>query len=195
MSNLTPIGLLWPFSRQLADSTPVVLDEVSTPKGLPSHLAFRYVFRQICDEGTLQWHLRSQENSLQYSLKTPQNQQDLRAFLNTKENSLEWFWEDSPDLKRPSCCPRCDMTCYKRKFFFIALSVGKEISMKPFEHTTSDPLEPTLRLISCWVTGLHLLHERLTPLFARPEVHHHALLYLQAFLSDIPRKNGWLIAE
>src|SRR5512142_1189112 len=67
--------------------------------------------------------------------------------------------------------------------------------MKPSEHTTSEPFAPTLRLISCWVTSLHLLHERLAPLFARPEVRHHALLYLQALLSDIPRKNGWQIAE
>ena len=67
--------------------------------------------------------------------------------------------------------------------------------MKPLEHTTSEPLGPTLRLISSWVTHLHLLHQRLAPLFARPEVHHHALLYLQALLSDIPRKNGWQIAE
>jgi SRSO17 transposase len=67
--------------------------------------------------------------------------------------------------------------------------------MKPLEHTTSEPLGPTLRLISSWVLSLHLLHQRLAPLFARPEVHHHALLYLQALLSDIPRKNGWQIAE
>lgn len=67
--------------------------------------------------------------------------------------------------------------------------------MKHSEHTTSEPLGPTLRLISSWVTSLYLLHQRLAPLFARPEVHHHALLYLQALLSDIPRKNGWQIAE
>ena len=67
--------------------------------------------------------------------------------------------------------------------------------MKPSEHTTSDPLNPTLRLIGFWARNLFLLHKRLRPLFARPEVHHHALLYLQALLSDIPRKNGWQIAE
>ncbi|MDQ2905091.1 MAG: IS701 family transposase [Chloroflexota bacterium] len=39
------------------------------------------------------------------------------------------------------------------------------------------------------------LHARLRPHVARPEVHHHVLLYLQAILSDIPRKNGWQIAE
>jgi SRSO17 transposase len=52
-----------------------------------------------------------------------------------------------------------------------------------------------MRLISSWVTSLYLVHQRLAPLFARPEVHQHALLYLQALLSDIPRKNGWQIAE
>jgi len=41
---------------------------------------------------------------------------------------------------------------------------------------------------------LHL-HQRLAPYFARPEAHQHALLYLQAIMSDIPRKNGWQIAE
>jgi len=44
---------------------------------------------------------------------------------------------------------------------------------------------------------MHLkhLHQRLRPHFARKEPHHHALLYLQAILSEIPRKNGWQIAE
>jgi len=42
---------------------------------------------------------------------------------------------------------------------------------------------------------LHQLHARLRPFFARPEVHQHALRYLQAVLSDVPRKNGWQIAE
>lgn len=63
------------------------------------------------------------------------------------------------------------------------------------EHITSAPVGSTVHLISSWVTSLHVLHELLTPLFARPEVHHHALLYLQALLSDLPRKNGWQIAE
>jgi len=39
------------------------------------------------------------------------------------------------------------------------------------------------------------LHQRLAPHFARPEVRAHALLYLRAILSEIPRKNGWQIAE
>ena len=43
--------------------------------------------------------------------------------------------------------------------------------------------------------SLNQLHQRLRSHFARPEPHQHALLYLQAVLSEIPRKNGWQIAE
>jgi len=46
-----------------------------------------------------------------------------------------------------------------------------------------------------WLRSLNHLHQRLRSHFARPEPHHHALLYLQAVLSSIPRKNGWQIAE
>jgi SRSO17 transposase len=42
---------------------------------------------------------------------------------------------------------------------------------------------------------LRQLHQRLAPYFARPQVRQHALGYLQAIMSDIPRKNGWQIAE
>jgi hypothetical protein len=42
---------------------------------------------------------------------------------------------------------------------------------------------------------LRELHQHLRPHFARPETFQHVLLYLQAILSDIPRKNGWQIAE
>jgi SRSO17 transposase len=49
--------------------------------------------------------------------------------------------------------------------------------------------------MSGWLQSLHHLHQCLRPRFARPEVHHHVLLFLQAILSDIPRKNGWQIAE
>ena len=45
--------------------------------------------------------------------------------------------------------------------------------------------------------SLHLLqvHDRLAPRFARPEPRHLALLYLQGIVSEIPRKNGWQLAE
>src|SRR5438128_745029 len=67
--------------------------------------------------------------------------------------------------------------------------------MTPPEHTTPAPLGPTLGEISRWHEHLRQLHARLRPHFARPEAHQHALRYLQAVLSDIPRKNGWQIAE
>src|SRR5216683_8005160 len=67
--------------------------------------------------------------------------------------------------------------------------------MKSPQHTTPAPIGPTLREISRWHEHLRQLHARLRPHFARPEVHQHALCYLQAVLSDVPRKNGWQIAE
>ena len=67
--------------------------------------------------------------------------------------------------------------------------------MKHPQHTTSRQVEPTLAEISRWHQRLGELHARLRPHFARSEVHQHALGYLQAVLSDVPRKNGWQIAE
>lgn len=67
--------------------------------------------------------------------------------------------------------------------------------MKHSEHTTSEPVGPGLGTIGGWVLSLQQVHQRLAPRFARPEAFQHALLSLQAILSDIPRKNGWQIAE
>src|SRR5712691_7045565 len=67
--------------------------------------------------------------------------------------------------------------------------------MKPPQHTTPAQAGPSLREISQWHERLRQLHARLRPHFARPQAHQHALLYLRAILSDIPRKNGWQIAE
>ncbi len=67
--------------------------------------------------------------------------------------------------------------------------------MKFVQHTTSEPVEPSMGEISGWLLSLHRLHQRLYPRFARPEVRQQVLLSLKAILSDIPRKNGWQIAE
>ncbi len=67
--------------------------------------------------------------------------------------------------------------------------------MKHHHHTTPPPAEPTLSEIGTWPLSLFHLHERLAPRFARSEPRRHALRYLQAVISDIPRKNGWQIAE
>jgi hypothetical protein len=73
--------------------------------------------------------------------------------------------------------------------------IESENRMKHPQHTTSVPGGPTLRQISGWHEDLRELHGRLRPHFARPEVHQQALRYLQAVLSDVPRKNGWQLAE
>src|SRR5258708_36317168 len=67
--------------------------------------------------------------------------------------------------------------------------------MKSSHYTTSEQAEHLLSEISRWPGRLRELHERLRPRFARPEAFQHALLYLQAIVSEIPRKNGWQIAE
>src|SRR6266566_8392452 len=67
--------------------------------------------------------------------------------------------------------------------------------MKLQQSTTSEQGGPSLGEIGRWLQSLLHLPLRLSPRFARPEVRQHALLYLQAILSDIPRKNGWQIAE
>lgn len=67
--------------------------------------------------------------------------------------------------------------------------------MKQIHHTMATPFEATIETMSQWLIHLQQLHQRLRPRFARPEPHHHALLYLKAILGEIPRKNGWQIAE
>ena len=73
--------------------------------------------------------------------------------------------------------------------------IESENGMKLPQRTTSMQAGPTLAEISRWHDHLRQVHARLRPHFARPEAHQHALRYLQAVLSDIPRKNGWQIAE
>jgi SRSO17 transposase len=67
--------------------------------------------------------------------------------------------------------------------------------MKYTYHTTDPQEGPTPQQIASWSLTLRQWQSRLAPFFARPEVLGHALLYLHAILSDIPRKNGWQIAE
>ena len=67
--------------------------------------------------------------------------------------------------------------------------------MKHPYSTTPEPGGPSLKDIGRWPLRLFDLHARLAPHFARCEPRHHALLSLQAVISEIPRKNGWQIAE
>ena len=67
--------------------------------------------------------------------------------------------------------------------------------MKPLHPTTDTEIGPSLQEIGRWPLALIHLHQRLARYFARPEPRRHALLYLQAIISEIPRKNSWQIAE
>jgi len=67
--------------------------------------------------------------------------------------------------------------------------------MKHHQHTTPAQAGPTPSEIGTWPVNLFQLHARLAPRFARAEPRRRALLYLQAVISEIPRKNGWQIAE
>jgi SRSO17 transposase len=67
--------------------------------------------------------------------------------------------------------------------------------MKPQHDTIEEEIRPSIEEISGWALGLQQLHQRIAPRFARAEPRHHALLYLKAVLSEIPRKNSWQVAE
>jgi|SRR5579859_1219757 len=67
--------------------------------------------------------------------------------------------------------------------------------MKPSHHTTPTGAETTILNVVCWAEELERLHARIAPRFARPAPRRRVLAYLQAILSDLPRKNGWQIAE
>lgn len=67
--------------------------------------------------------------------------------------------------------------------------------MRRSQYSTPMQLEAFLQQVSRWPLALRSLHQRIATCFVRPEPRQHALLYLQAILSHIPRKNGWQIAE
>ncbi len=67
--------------------------------------------------------------------------------------------------------------------------------MKSPQDIIQEEARPSLKEIAGWSLALSHWRERLAPYFARPEPRQHALLYLQAIGSSIPRKNGWQIAE
>ncbi len=67
--------------------------------------------------------------------------------------------------------------------------------MKHQQHTTPTEIAMARRQIGQWSLALIRLHARIAPRFARPEPRHRVLRYLQGVLSDIPRKNGWQLAE
>jgi SRSO17 transposase len=64
-----------------------------------------------------------------------------------------------------------------------------------YDHTIPQKTQTTIIDVVRWSQVLERLHTRIAPYFARPEPRLRALAYLQAILSEIPRKNSWQIAE
>jgi DDE superfamily endonuclease len=67
--------------------------------------------------------------------------------------------------------------------------------MKPPQHITSSALVTTLADVMRWHGSLMQLHARLASYFARPEPFERLLRFLHGVLSQVPRKNGWQLAE
>ncbi len=57
----------------------------------------------------------------------------------------------------------------------------------------TDPL--TAVEIRSWGQQLDRVTDRIGNRFWRPEIRHHAHVFLQALLSNVSRKNGWQLAE
>jgi SRSO17 transposase len=65
--------------------------------------------------------------------------------------------------------------------------------MKPSHESTSSAIQASD--VIRWRNHLCGLHQRLRPYVARPEPWKRALLFFHALLSEVPRKNGWQMAE
>ncbi len=83
----------------------------------------------------------------------------------------------------------------KKRKLRVSKHIKKEKIMKPQHTIIPDEIRPSLKEIGGWSLQLQQLHRRIAPRFARPEPRRRALLYLQAILSEIPRKNSWHVAE
>ena len=67
--------------------------------------------------------------------------------------------------------------------------------MKPSQdNTPCAPLTTSSDVIR-WYASLQEWHTKLSPYFARPEPFARALRFVQGILSEVPRKNGWQLAE
>lgn len=86
--------------------------------------------------------------------------------------------------------PFCDMLEVK---FELLHDPEREDHMKSLHHIISSPIQASD--VVRWQEQLRLLHQRLRPSFARPEPWKRTLRFLQALLSEVPRKNGWQVAE
>ncbi len=67
--------------------------------------------------------------------------------------------------------------------------------MKHQHHSILDDIRPSPQEMGGWSLHLQHVHHRIASRFARPEPRRLALLYLQGIVSEVPRKNGWQLAE
>jgi SRSO17 transposase len=67
--------------------------------------------------------------------------------------------------------------------------------MKPSQDTTKSSAETSTKEVVQWVQALMELHARIAPRFARAEPRRRVLGFLKGIMSEIPRKNGWQLAE
>lgn len=67
--------------------------------------------------------------------------------------------------------------------------------MKLEHHTTPVATATTPTDLVRWVKDLMDLHARIAPRYVRPEPRKRSLSYLQGVMSEVPRKNGWQLAE
>ena len=56
-------------------------------------------------------------------------------------------------------------------------------------------MDVELEDVERWGGELRVLQTQLSPYFTRSEPRHRAIAYLRGLLSDVPRKNGWQLAE
>jgi hypothetical protein len=55
--------------------------------------------------------------------------------------------------------------------------------------------KPGVEDVRKWRDELNDLSDRIGPRFVRPEIRQRAQVYLELLLGDVPRKNGWQLAE
>jgi SRSO17 transposase len=56
-------------------------------------------------------------------------------------------------------------------------------------------VDPTSSPEEIWTAAFKGLNQRIKHAFTRREAHVRALMYLQGLMSEVPRKNGWQVAE
>ena len=89
---------------------------------------------------------------------------------------------------------QCFASCDMLEMHLLSLhDPEREDHMKSSHDTTWSPIQASD--VVHWQEQLRLLHQHLRPFFARPEPFQRALRFFQALLSDVPRKNGWQMAE